>query len=75
MSDYDHKNDVTTGHLEVGLTDDERNIVINYGQIETDAEGRGFMIFSANQARTLAHILLKHASSIDKRPHIANEQV
>ena len=48
-------------YLLVGLTPDEREIIINHPNIQTDANGAGHIIFSPEQARHLARLLLRKA--------------
>jgi hypothetical protein len=47
-------------YLMVGLTPDEREIVVNYPD-KADASGWGHLVFSAAQARHLAKLLLRKA--------------
>jgi hypothetical protein len=49
----------------VGLTTDQREIVVNHPQLLTDENGCGHIVFSAAQARNLAQLLNKHADTID----------
>jgi hypothetical protein len=48
-------------YLEVGLTSDEREVVINHPDLQPDANGVGHIVFSAAQARHLAKLLLRKA--------------
>ena len=55
--------DKIAGYLEVGR--DGNEVVINHPDLQPDAKGRGHIVFSANQARNLAELLLKQANEID----------
>lgn len=48
-------------YLEVGLTDDSREVVINHPNLHPDANGCGHIVFSAAQARHLARLLIRKA--------------
>ena len=48
-------------YLEVGLTDDGREVVINHPQMMRNSNGVGYIVFSASQARQLARLLLRKA--------------
>jgi len=48
-------------YLEVGLTADEREIVINHPDVRVDNHGCGHIVFSPAQARHLAKLLLRKA--------------
>lgn len=52
--------DKVKGYLEVGR-DENGDIVVNHPDLQPDANGVGHIVFSPNQARHLAHLLLKHA--------------
>jgi hypothetical protein len=49
-------------YLEVGLTPDEREVVINHPDLQPDSRGVGHIVFSPAQARHLAKLLLRKAS-------------
>lgn len=49
------------GYLEVGLTEDEREVIINHPDLQADANGCGHIIFSPEEARGLADLLRKKA--------------
>lgn len=53
------------GTLEVGLTADGREIVINHPALQPDANGCGHIVFSAKQARALAALLNRKADEVD----------
>jgi len=55
------------GYLEVGLTEDETEVVINHPDLEPDAKGCGHIVLSSEQARALAHLLLKKADACKVR--------
>ena len=48
-------------YLEVGLTADGREIVINHPHLSVDSNGVGHIVFSPNQARHLGRLLLRKA--------------
>jgi hypothetical protein len=48
-------------YLEVGLTPDEREVVINHPDLQPDSRGVGHIVFSPAQARHLAKLLLRKA--------------
>lgn len=48
------------GYLEVGLNDNDE-VVINHPDLKPDEDGVGHIVFSPQQARNLAMLLLKHA--------------
>ena len=49
------------GILEVGLSKDGREVIINHPDLKPDAQGVGHIVFSPTQAENLARSLLKHA--------------
>ncbi len=58
--------DKITGCLEVGLDPDTGEIVINHPDLQPDKNGVGHIVFSANQARNLAVLLLNKAIESDR---------
>ena len=52
--------DKITGHLEVG-TNDNGEVVINHPDLKPDENGVGHIVFSPDQARNLARLLLLKA--------------
>lgn len=48
-------------YLEVGLTADGREVLVNHPKLLTDQHGVGHIVFSAEQARNLARLLLRKA--------------
>jgi hypothetical protein len=63
--------DKIAGYLEVG-TNGKGEIVINHPQMEVDENGVGHLVFSPNQARYLARLLLKKADEAEgemAQPH------
>lgn len=54
--------DKIAGFLEVGRTDDTHEVVINHPDLKPDENGVGHIVFSPRQARTLANLLVKHAT-------------
>ena len=57
--------DKIEGYLEVG-TNDQGEVVVNHPDLKPDANGVGHIVFSKNQARNLANLLLKHAGAVPK---------
>lgn len=54
---------VPPGCLEVGLSMDERDVIINHPELTPNPDGHGgHIVFSPEQARSLAHLLLQKAS-------------
>lgn len=53
------------GYLEVGLNCDNE-IVINHPDLKPDENGVGHIVFSVEQARNLAKLLLKHATIAER---------
>lgn len=47
--------------LEVGHTPDGREIIVNHPQLLVDEHGCGHIVFSAEQARRFAKLLLRKA--------------
>ena len=64
MQLLDEPKAVPEGTLMVGLTRDQREVVINHPQLLTDKNGAGYIVFSADQARNLANLLLKKADEV-----------
>jgi len=58
--------DKITGHLYVGINDCGE-VVINHPDLQSDENGVGHIVFSANQARHLGKVLLSMADEIDGR--------
>jgi hypothetical protein len=56
--------DKVEGYLEVGRND-RGEVVINHPDLKPDAEGVGHIVFSPQQARNLASLLLDHAEAIE----------
>ena len=57
--------DKISGFLEIG-TNDHGEVVINHGDLKPDENGVGHIVFSPNQARQLATLLIKHASEAEE---------
>ncbi len=49
------------GYLQVGLSPDCREVIVNHPDLQPDANGVGHLVFSPDQARTFAHLLLAKA--------------
>ena len=65
--------DKITGFLEVGI--DGNEIVINHPDLLTDENGVGHIVFSPNQARNLAWLLLEKANELDPDPYTFSSRV
>ena len=50
-----------SGFLEVGLSADGKEVVINHPDLQPDAQGVGHIVFSPREARNLALMLLRKA--------------
>lgn len=57
--------DKISGYLEVGRND-SGEIVINHPDLKSDENGVGHIVFSPNQARHFAALLIKHADDADR---------
>jgi len=57
--------DKITGALEVGCTPDMREVIVNHPDLQPDENGVGHIVFSPNQARNLAKLLIKKADDCD----------
>lgn len=57
--------DKIEGFLEVGAND-QGEVVINHPDLKPDANGVGHIVFSKDQARNLANLLLKHVGAAPK---------
>lgn len=53
------------GFLQVGLTEDGKEVLINHPDLQPDENGCGHIVFSAEEARGLARLLLAKAKLID----------
>lgn len=62
------RTDKVAGHLLVGVNE-HCEVVINHGEIRTDKNGVGHIVFSTNQARMLAAALLKQAAAAEEEWH------
>ncbi len=61
--------------LWVGQSLDGRDVVVNHPNIQPDADGAGYIVFSPRQARALAELLLKHAEQIEARKEPSCDEV
>lgn len=52
----------TGGHLEVG-TSGRGEVVVNHPMFQLDARGVGHVVFSPDQARVFAALLIKHSAT------------
>jgi hypothetical protein len=55
----------TKGILEVGITENGREVVINHPDLKPDAQGVGHIVFSPDQARNLGRLLILKANEIE----------
>jgi hypothetical protein len=63
------------GFLEVGVSQDGKDVVLNHPDLLVDDQGVGHIVFSPAEARGLALTLLKKAGSCNReRIDLANEQ-
>ena len=53
-------------YLEVGVTLDGREVIINHPDLEPDENGVGHIVFSPQQARSLARLPIKHAGIAER---------
>lgn len=58
--------DKIAGFLEVGVSEDGTEVVVNHPDIDPDKDGNGHIVFSPNQARALAKLLWSKADEIEK---------
>lgn len=64
-----------SGFLEVGITPDGKEVIVNHPDLLPDAKGVGHIIFSPAQARAFALLVLKKADGCDHdHVDLANEQ-
>lgn len=54
-----------SGQLIVGLTEDGRDVVINHPDLDPDKDGVGHIVFSPEQARALAKLLIQKAQDAE----------
>ena len=66
------KIDKIDGYLEVGCND-RGEVVVNHPDLKPDANGVGHIVFSPNQARHLAQMLLNKAAESEREPRQQNE--
>ncbi len=53
------------GFIEVGLTQDGSYVIVNHPDLDPDDDGCGHIVFSPDQARAFAMLLLKCADECD----------
>lgn len=56
-----------SGFLEVGLSADGKEVVVNHPDLKPDEHGVGHIVFSPSEARNLAMLLLEKADETDAR--------
>lgn len=56
-------NDKIEGFLEVGILNGE--VVLNHPDLKVDENGAGYIVFSLNQARNLAYLLIRKANEAE----------
>jgi hypothetical protein len=54
------------GALQIGITEDYRDVIINHPDLHPDVNGVGHIIFSPEQAKNLARLLLEKAEDIER---------
>lgn len=54
------------GTLEVGVSADGREVIVNHPDLKPDAAGVGHIVFSPEQARALARLLLAKADDCER---------
>ena len=64
--------DKVEGFLEVGCNE-QNEVVINHPDLKPDENGVGHIVFSANQARSLAQSLLRKAAEADAAVYVQRE--
>lgn len=52
--------------LEVSLSPDEREVIVNHPRMLVDVNGSGYLVFSPEQARAFAILLLRKAELCQK---------
>jgi len=57
--------DKIEGFLEVGI-DENFQVVVNHPDLKVDELGAGHIVFSVNQARTLAYLLIRKANEAEE---------
>lgn len=57
--------DKIAGHLEIG-TNGKGEIVVNHPELQVDADGLGFIVFSPSQARAFAETMKRKADDADR---------
>jgi hypothetical protein len=57
--------DKVSGYLEVG-SNGKGEVVINHPDLDVDENGCGHLVFSVEQARNLARILMKQADEAER---------
>ncbi len=55
-----------SGYLEVGISLDGKEIVVNHPDLLPDENGVGHIVFSPDQARYLGNLLIRKANEIDR---------
>lgn len=64
--------EIVAGHLEVGCNENDE-VVINHPDLLPDENGVGHIVFSPEQARNLASLLLKHACTAEQQSYVKRE--
>jgi len=55
------RDEIVAGHLQVGVSENGREVIVNHPNLQADANGVGHIVFSPLQARSLARKLLEKA--------------
>lgn len=53
------------GYLEVGISPDGAEVVVNHPDLQPDQNGVGHIVFTSHQARHFALLLIKKANEVD----------
>jgi len=53
------------GYLEVGISPDRQEVIVNHPDLKPDENGVGHIVFSPSQARNFAYLLIQKANEID----------
>ncbi len=58
--------DKIEGFLEVGIDPDSFEIIVNHPDLKPDENGVGHIVFSVNQARNLAYLLIRKSNEAEE---------
>ena len=63
---YRHRPEVVSGFLEIGVGANNGQVIVVHRNMKSNAEGYGFVGLSPEQARNLAHVLLRKAGEAEQ---------